>query len=70
MWTIAFWKSAVERAVKTFAQTFLAVVGADQMDISQIDTAATLSIALGAAILSLLTSLGSAKLTDGDPSLV
>lgn len=70
MWTVKFWKASVERSVKTFAQTVIAVLGGGQLDIVKVDLAAAVSLGLGAALLSILTSLASAKLTDGDPSLV
>jgi len=73
MWTIAFWKGAGERAVKTFLQTFVAVaiagVGADAigatagiLDIAWVDAA---SVALVATILSVATSIGNADFTAG-----
>ena len=73
MWTIAFWKGAGERAVKTFLQTFVAVaitgVGAEAigataglLDIAWLDAA---SVALVATILSVGTSVGNADFTAG-----
>lgn len=56
--TIAFWKSAGERAIKTVAQTALAVIGTDQL-ISAIDVnwGEVGGVALLAGILSILTSI-------------
>lgn len=73
MWTVAFWKGAGERAVKTFLQTFVAVavtgVGAEAigataglLDIAWLDAA---SVALVATILSVATSIGNADFTAG-----
>lgn len=70
MWTVDFWKAAIERSIKTFAQTFLAVLGSGQVNLIEADLGAAAGVAGGAALLSILTSLGSAKLTNGDPSLV
>jgi len=61
----AFWLATVERAVKTFAQTFLAALTIGQtagslgLDIRTIDWTTSLSLAVGATLLSVLTSLGS-----------
>lgn len=70
MWSIGFWKSAVERAVKTFAQAFVAVLGGGAVNVVDADLKAAFGVAAGAALLSVLTSLASAKITNGDPSLV
>jgi len=53
-----FWESAVERAVKTFAQTALALLGTSQV-ISAIDVnwGEIGGVSLLAAILSILTSI-------------
>lgn len=75
LWTSEFWKGAGERAIKTFLQTFVAVVvagvGADAvgssvglLDVSWIDA---LSVAGLATILSAATSLGNADFAAGIP---
>jgi len=49
---------ALERAIKTFAQTFLAVVGGGQLvGIADVDWLGAASIAAVASVLSLLTSV-------------
>lgn len=73
MFTVAFLKGATERAVKTFLQTFVAVVvaglGADAvgvsaglLDVSWLDA---LSVSALATIMSLATSAGNADFTAG-----
>lgn len=54
----AFWASAIERAVKTLAQTAIAVIGTEQF-ISAVDVNWTEvgGIALLAGVLSILTSI-------------
>ena len=69
MWTAAFWKAAVERAVKTFAQALLAVMTADGFGLLDADWPARLSASGLAAILSLLASVGSAGVGNSGPSL-
>jgi len=58
IWTAAFWKAAAERAIKTFAQALVAflAVGTGLLDV---DWVAAASVAGMAALLSLLTSIGS-----------
>lgn len=54
----AFWASAIERAVKTVAQTALAVIGTDQLvSALSIDWVEIGGVALLAGILSILTSI-------------
>ena len=73
MFTTEFWKGAGKRAVKTFLQTFVAVVvaglGADAvgvsaglLDVSWLDA---LSVSALATIMSLATSAGNADFTAG-----
>lgn len=73
MLNINFWKGALERAVKSFFQTFVAVVtaamgaealgvSAGLLDVSWLDA---LSIAGLTTVLSLATSLGNADFTAG-----
>lgn len=56
--TVAFWKSAGERAIKTAAQAAIAILGADQF-VSALDVnwAEVGGVSLLAGILSILTSI-------------
>lgn len=78
IWTSSFWAGAADRAIKTFFQTFVAVViagvGADAigmsaglLDVSWLDA---LSVAGLATLLSLATAVGNADNTakNGQPS--
>lgn len=77
IWTVAFWKGAGERAVKTFFQTVgaLLVVAAGTQSVGDatvpavgiegIKWAGILSVAATAAVLSLVTSIGNAQFTAG-----
>jgi len=76
IWTAAFWKGAGERALKTFLQTFipalLLALGASSTGTLNVWTApwvaslqVALGLGLGAAFLSLCTSLGNASFTAG-----
>ena len=68
MTTLAFWKAATERAVKTFAQALVAliVVGTSVFDQTWLEA---VGVALTAAVVSVLTSVGSGAVTGGEPSL-
>lgn len=50
-------KAAAVRAVKTAAQTAVSILGAGALDVLEVDWATVGSVSLGAAILSVLTSL-------------
>lgn len=54
--TIEFWKAAGVRAIRTFAQTFVATVGSAAL-LSQVNWAAVLSASVLAAILSVMTAI-------------
>lgn len=71
MFSITFWTKAAERAVKTAAQSAILVIGADQLDVLHADWAAVLGFGLGGAVLSVLTSVATAKVGPADdPSAV
>jgi hypothetical protein len=65
MYNKNFIEDLAERAIKTFAQTFLALVGSDMAGIFTIATVDTLKVSLGAALLSVLSSIASTQV--GDP---
>jgi hypothetical protein len=69
--TSSFWVSAVERAVKSFAQSLLAIWGGGVFNVLSVNWGSALGIAAGAAVLSLLTSLVSLPFGPSDsPSVV
>jgi hypothetical protein len=65
MYNKKFLNDLAERAIKTFAQTFLALVGSDMAGIFTIATVDTLKVSIGAALLSVLSSIASTQV--GDP---
>jgi Putative lactococcus lactis phage r1t holin len=66
-----FWQATVERAVKSFAQSLLALLSAQQLGLLDVDWVTTLSTAGMATMLSVLTSIGSSQIGPmQDPSVV
>jgi hypothetical protein len=71
MWTKQFWVDSAERAIRTFAQALVAILGAGAVNILTIDWIQALSVAAGAALLSVLTSVASSGIgIKGSPSLL
>ncbi len=54
-----FWQATAERAVKSFAQSLLALLSAGQMGLLQVDWVTALSTAGMVTLLSVLSSLAS-----------
>jgi len=65
LWTKAFWKGAGERAIKTFFQVFVALIGTTAVVIQDVNWLYILSGATLSAILSVATSIGNADFTAG-----
>jgi hypothetical protein len=61
MFTKTFWKDTVERAVKTFAQSFGAVLIASGTGLLDVDWVNALSVAGLATVISVATSVGGIK---------
>jgi hypothetical protein len=70
LFEVHFWRFALERAIKTFAQTALALLGAGALNVLTVDWSQALGVSAGAAVLSILTSVASAGVSGGSPSLV
>ena len=60
-------KAAVVRAVKTVAQTAVAMLGVGAVGVLDVDWVSVCSASLLAGIISLLTSLAGLPEVDGDP---
>lgn len=65
IWTLAFWKGAAERALKTFFQVFVALIGTSAVIVQDVDWLYILSGSVLATILSVATSIGNAGFTAG-----
>jgi hypothetical protein len=67
----AYWAGVTERAVKTFAQAVLAMLGGNVLGVVVVDWVAVGSVALLAAVASVMTSVASAPMSvAGSPSVV
>ncbi len=69
MWTKTFALAVLERALKTFAQSAAALLTASGIGLLNADWIQILSVAGMAAVVSLLTSIGTGAATDGSPSV-
>jgi len=69
MFTAQFWKAAAERAVKTLAQTLIAILAVGQTTVLTVDWTQAAAVAATATLLSLLTSVASAGVGNPGPSL-
>lgn len=66
-----FWKDAAERAVKTAAQTAIALIGTELVGVIEVDWVNIASVSGVAALVSVLTSVASAPVGVPDtPSVV
>lgn len=71
IWTRTYWLAVAERSLKTAAQALLLFVGADRFDWLAFDWSRAAAVAIGAIVVSVLTSLVSAPIGPaGSPSLV
>ena len=69
MYSTNFLVAVAERAIKTFAQTLLATIGADAAGVFTASTLDAATVAAGAALMSVLTSFASASTGRTGPSL-
>ncbi len=71
MFTWTFWRQALERAIKTLAQSAILAIGAGEFNVFQLNWQTVGGFAVGGMMLSILTSLASLPAgPDGSPSLV
>lgn len=61
-----WFKAAGVRAIKTFAQSMVSILGASEFGLLEADWMAALSVAAMAAVLSLLTSVAGLPEVDSD----
>jgi len=61
MFDLRFWHATAERAIKTFAQSLIALIGTQTVNIISLDWPQMLGAAATATLLSVLTSVVSAN---------
>ncbi len=66
MFTRKFWRDALERAVRTAAQAAATAFGGDVVNVWAVDWQTVTGLSLGAALLSVLMSLGARKIGAAD----
>ena len=57
MWSTKFWRDAGERTVRTMAQTLLALLGNQVVNVVALDWGQIMSITVGAGVVCVLTAL-------------
>ena len=70
MFTKTFWRDTLERAVKTCAQSLVAVGLSGATGVLDVDWVNALSVSLLATLVSILTSVGSGYVGDDSASAV
>ena len=69
--TYSWLSDASERALSTFAQAFISVVGGDLVNVWSLDWKTAVGVGIGGALLSLLKSVAARSVgTSGTASLV
>ena len=66
--TKEFWLASLERAIRTFAQALLALLGTNVASITDVDWGQALGVAALAALASVLLSVGTGAATKTGPS--
>lgn len=69
MWTRTYWIAVAERSFKTFFQVIAALLVGNGTGLLDTDWVGVLSVAGMAALVSVATSIGSAKVGNDSPSL-
>ena len=57
MWSAKFWRDAGERTVRTMAQTLLALLGNEMLNVVALDWGQIMSITVGAGVVCVLTAI-------------
>ena len=71
MWTLDFWRSTAERALRTLAQVLLSMIVVGETGFLDVDWVQALSVAGLAVVASVLMSIGATGIGDkGTASLV
>lgn len=66
MWSVKFWRDAAERTVRTMAQTLLALLGNQAVNVVALDWGQMLAITVGAGLVALLTAVVASGVGDNE----
>lgn len=69
MFTLVFWKAALERAISTAAQVAVLLIGADMTHWMTLDYFQVITLSLIGGGLTILKSVATGAITDGMPSI-
>jgi len=69
LWTLAFWKGAAERSIKTFAATLAGLIAGDGIGIVDVDWGSAAGVAALATTVTLLIAIGNADFVAGDSQI-
>jgi hypothetical protein len=70
IFTRKFWLDTIERSAKTWAQSAAALLVGNGVGLLDVDWVSVASVSTLAALVSVLTSIGSGYVGDDSPSLV
>ncbi|GAA4417002.1 hypothetical protein GCM10023169_12610 [Georgenia halophila] len=68
IWTGQFWKATAERAIATAAQSAIVVLGAEQLNVLEVDFVEVGGFVAGGAVLAILKALIANAATKEGPS--
>ncbi len=66
MWSAQFWRDTAERTVRTMAQTLLALLGNEMLNIVALDWGQMVSVTVGAGVVAVCTALVASGVGDNE----
>ncbi len=66
MWSAKFWRDTAERTIRTMAQTLLALLGNEMLNIVALDWGQMVSVTVGAGVVAVCTALVASGVGDNE----
>lgn len=66
MWSAKFWRDTAERTIRTMAQTLLALLGNEMINVVTLDWGQIVSITVGAGVVAVCTALVASGVGDNE----
>lgn len=66
MWSAKFWRDTAERTVRTMAQTLLALLGNEMINVVTLDWGQIVSVTVGAGVVAVCTALVASGVGDNE----